>query len=1318
MNTLKNKLAWLSLFVMVMASMQSNAQGLEGLIVERYYITDAADEANAIAQGAVSPLPVGSVAYRVYVDMAPGYKFSQIFGNTQHNLTVNTTTSFFNDPNYGVAVNPATISVNNSKKHTALIDSWFTTGGAAATKVGVMEEDDTDGTIGNNQGILANNPGGCYGLPINGTNAQDGLVPSSATTYLVPNTLGLGSILDVLDQTDGNSITISNGTIAALGGIVGPTASNRVLIAQFTTNGVLSLAFNVQLVNIASGNAENYVASNPGAGELTHPSLTFISGNAPTANIATPVNNASYSFGANVPLTVNASDNGGVITLVEFFIDGNLVGSDDTAPFSFDYAATGGAHTCYAMVYDNDCLSTQTSTVNFSVVNNNPPTVTLTAPEFVLFGNSVTFAATAADSDGTVVSVEFFVDGNSVGIDNTSPYTVDYTPALGEGQVVTAVATDNLGTSTSSNDVLMDVVENTAPEISLVFPNNGDSYMEGDVITIISDVFDIDGTVEYVEFYANGSLIGTSTTEPFQMEWVGEAGVITVEAIAFDDMGASTSAEPIEIFVIDPNAQTYFVGQAIMACDENTVCVPVSVTETLPVSDIIGFDFVISFDETKVQPTGVYQLFDDMANSSEVELMMGTPMNGEVPVSLVFAAGSMSSFNGSGDLFCLEFERLPGMAPQDMTVIGLSSILESYITGVELGAGTEGQIESVVNPFYSASLVHWADGSPISYDVNNPSAYLTTNIMVASNDIVNEEAGTAAPDMSGVFTANFSYGDQIVIERDIENAVSVQRIVNAADAVIAKTVYAQGNYVPSAYEMLAMDVNLDGVISAGDISQINQRAVLKLGEFMQAWNYNEEGVSNGQHSRDWVFVPQSMVDNDVAYMISSTFPSDDAQGFSIARVPVPAMYVMMNLENYSNDFSTCVLANEETYVGIMLGDIDASYLNYEADGVLRGGDVASLTFDATAPVYETVDTETYIEFPVQLNATQSVNALDFWLEWNETEFEFDSVYTMQSNLEVEFYNSPADGVTRVTASTTNTEDYVMNNETVLTVRLKVLNSCAMLTEDDLIGVQVLVNGLDGTYNVLAPIADPIQVVMGLNCAQSPIEMNYGATVFGQTISQYNWSFGNGTADTGSTVDAIYTEDGIYTVTVQLTTVDGCVYLANTDVIVLPVPQISFTSTLDIENLTAVFDNTSFVVNSTIGTTEWMFGDGSSSSEFEPTHVYSNSGAYDVTLTISSVDGCSASLTQEVEFTIGVDENIALNAVHVYPNPFDTYIMIDATTNIQVQITDITGRIVKELFMVVGGKKHSVDMSELSGGSYLVKCSGKDFEKTFVVCHKR
>ena len=76
-------------------------------------------------------------------------------------------------------------------------------------------------------------------------------------------------------------------------------------------------------------------------------------------------------------------------------------------------------------------------------------TVGLTSPSAgsVLVGTAVAVAATAADADGTVTSVDFRVNGVSIGVDNTAPYTATFNAAAGV-QTVTAIATDNGGAST------------------------------------------------------------------------------------------------------------------------------------------------------------------------------------------------------------------------------------------------------------------------------------------------------------------------------------------------------------------------------------------------------------------------------------------------------------------------------------------------------------------------------------------------------------------------------------------------------------------------------------------------------------------------------------------------------------------------------------------------------------------------------------------------------------------------------------------------------------------------------------------------------
>ncbi|MFO0359648.1 MAG: T9SS type A sorting domain-containing protein [Flavobacteriales bacterium] len=264
------------------------AQGLEGIIVEKYYVSDEADAADAEENFAVSPLNVGSVTYRVYADLAEGYSFIQSFGSPSHPWIIETTTVFYNDPNYGFSAYEGT-SVNNTRKNTTLIDSYLSVGGVANGKVGVLKIEDTDGTIGNQQGILANN-NTQVGAPITGPDGVDGLMDG---TNITPNTLGLSGAIDVFDQSAGGSFETTNGTIVALGGSVGVTASNHVLIGQFTTDGTFSFKWNLQIL-APDGDDEIYVAENPIGTEQTLGSLIYESEPLINVNENKEISNISF----------------------------------------------------------------------------------------------------------------------------------------------------------------------------------------------------------------------------------------------------------------------------------------------------------------------------------------------------------------------------------------------------------------------------------------------------------------------------------------------------------------------------------------------------------------------------------------------------------------------------------------------------------------------------------------------------------------------------------------------------------------------------------------------------------------------------------------------------------------------------------------------------------------------------------------------------------------------------------------------------------------------------------------------------------------
>ena len=92
--------------------------------------------------------------------------------------------------------------------------------------------------------------------------------------------------------------------------------------------------------------------------------------------------------------------------------------------------------------------------------NNLPPTVSLTSPtasSAFTAPATITIAATAADADGTVTKVEFYQGSIKLGEALAAPYTYAWTGVATGTYILTAVATDNSGTTTTSAAVMVQV---------------------------------------------------------------------------------------------------------------------------------------------------------------------------------------------------------------------------------------------------------------------------------------------------------------------------------------------------------------------------------------------------------------------------------------------------------------------------------------------------------------------------------------------------------------------------------------------------------------------------------------------------------------------------------------------------------------------------------------------------------------------------------------------------------------------------------------------------------------------------------------------
>ncbi|MGF1737655.1 chitinase C-terminal domain-containing protein [Photobacterium satsumensis] len=182
---------------------------------------------------------------------------------------------------------------------------------------------------------------------------------------------------------------------------------------------------------------------------------------------------------------------------------------------------------------------------------NQLPTVTITSPSAntaITTGDTVTIAADAADQDGTVASVDFYVGSSKLVSAIQPPYQINWTAVTGN-QLLRAIVTDNKGGSTETSVAV--TVQETANSLPTVNLSLSASTIElGGSITLSSAADDTDGTIEKVDFFANGALVGTVATAPYTLDYTpSQSGNITIFSRATDNLGATSDSSSATLAV-------------------------------------------------------------------------------------------------------------------------------------------------------------------------------------------------------------------------------------------------------------------------------------------------------------------------------------------------------------------------------------------------------------------------------------------------------------------------------------------------------------------------------------------------------------------------------------------------------------------------------------------------------------------------------------------------------------------------------------------------------------------------------------------------
>lgn len=323
---------------------------------------------------------------------------------------------------------------------------------------------------------------------------------------------------------------------------------------------------------------------------------------------------------------------------------------------------------------------------------------------------------------------------------------------------------------------------------------------------------------------------------------------------------------------------------------------------------------------------------------------------------------------------------------------------------------------------------------------------------------------------------------------------------------------------------------------------------------------------------------------------------------------ITTQVIQVNRPNAGTDFAICIDAPAENLAGNPTGGTwsgtGVSNANANFDAAVSG--IGS--FDVVYTVFDTVAGCNAFDTLVA-----TVNDLPIVSAGNDTIACSGVATQLNASGAVSYVWSPSTGLDNANISNPFA---TLTADTVYTVTGTDANNCV---NSDSIAISI----------IEIPVADFSALS---DCAGKPISFTNNST---PANLNYSWNFGNGNNSAQENPIEIFQQGGSYTVSLVVDN-GNCSDTSEQTLLVFNQPQADFTASplRVVQNEEAVvFENNS--INGTIWS--WNFGDSTTATEFEPTHIYSDSGLYTIILIAANTEGCFDTLVKN-------------NYVEVYEKP--------------------------------------------------------------------
>jgi beta-glucanase (GH16 family) len=149
------------------------------------------------------------------------------------------------------------------------------------------------------------------------------------------------------------------------GYIMNGSGSNFTYALTATSGSDISIYFTYR---VSAGGAERNSSATPASFIVGQCSDGSNTNTAPEVSIASPIDDADFTAGANVVINASASDVDGTISKVDFYNGDTLIGTDTSSPYSFSWLnVAAGTYMLVAKATDNENAVTASSSITITV---------------------------------------------------------------------------------------------------------------------------------------------------------------------------------------------------------------------------------------------------------------------------------------------------------------------------------------------------------------------------------------------------------------------------------------------------------------------------------------------------------------------------------------------------------------------------------------------------------------------------------------------------------------------------------------------------------------------------------------------------------------------------------------------------------------------------------------------------------------------------------------------------------------------------------------------------------------------------------------